>query len=540
MDLKTTLPYDEEYEASLTLEQNILDIGRLAIDLYKTTPPKFDSEEKQLQCQDNVKKLVKYCKDTTASLEQKWNTFNESKSLKTHRLDELYIPKEIKEHCQQFKIQDAITILGRIGDEKAHTMRAFLDAMFQYGENLNLSWEDYKAILSACFEGTLKQQFLIQKKDSLKDIVTWFDTVYHRPDEFHTLDKQLKKFCRYANEPVHIFLKRYDLLARRADSLLPSDQKFFTTNLHKQNLIELALQEPARTDYKKWKNRYFDGGFSISIEECTRQAGILEKYHNCIPTVKVPLYKDSSTAYANLNTTAEVHIATRAFQKTNPSSLLPHTELDKVIKRTKKPAPRTVIDPHRSSTQAPSYFNNRDAHSQNVNKRNLVKQPTVPFSTRPKFQPNRSLPSTTFRGRTLGKGSFQTPISKRLPYPRNIFSPPTPRPTGRSPFMPNKQTSIPSRFVKAPNSGGYPRIPPLVKPGAQNPAFFCLRCGIRKGGNRTAITSDHITRNCHFYPPCNTLCPFCLQVKGIEAYHEVNRCLSWKRQRSFRPQTPKQ
>lgn len=546
MDLNLALPYDEEYETQLQIEQNMLNIAKLTLDLQNSSPAKFKSEVENEACKDNVKVLSKYYKDTSEALAKKWQHFNEGKILKTHRKDDLIIPKDTKVHAVGFNIKDAIMILGHLTDEKSSQMRSFLDAMFQFGENLKLSHEDYKNIFAACFQGTLKQQFLMQKKDTFSAICTWFDTVYHRPDEFHTLDKQLKQFVRKSGEPIHIFLTRYELLAKKADSLLPNDQKFFTTKLHVQNLIELALQEPARTDYKKWKNRYFDGGFSTPLTECIRQAGIMEKYHNCIPNVDTPLYKDPTTAYANLNTHVELqsNVMTRTVQKNAQEPLLTLDNLSKPIRKKKRPALKSDIDPQRATSQVPSFY--RDS----LNKMNNPQRPP----TRPNFQTNPKRPpfltrnihrGGSYRGNQRGRGQpprnpmnrFQVP---QIPnYQRGSgrggfrrTGPPRGRlPYGANPRYNQRETAIPPQFFKQQQRSHLPyRNPTLVKPPSQPPGLYCLRCGVKKSSNKSPIINDHATRNCYLYPFCDTICPYCIQVSGIEAFHKMEHCLLKKRQ----------
>ena len=540
MDFKASLPYDEEYGQQLKAEENILKIARLTLDLHEANPPTYPEKKVAEGRKQTFLDLEKFYDAAVVDLDKKKTAYAESTILKTHRKDVLDIPADTKVHSTQFNLKDAITILGKVNEETSGNIRSFFDSMFDYGKNIKLSYADYKNILATCFEGKLKQQFLAQKDDDLKVIVEWFDTVYHRPDEFHVLDKQLKSFMREGNEAIHIFITRYKHTAKRADALLPSDQKFFTTNMHLQNVIEMALQGQARIDYKKWKNRYFDGGFTISLEECIRQAGLLERFHSCIPEKPVPLYQnvDPTSAYGTYNTNVDIQVnaLTRAGQKQAQQPMLTLNDLPKPAKRNvKKVTARNGIDPNRSSAQAPSFFNNRDSYSQ-MQRNRVGRAPTLPTVVkRPLPSLRQQTVSLPMKGRMVRQPQLaRTPLTSRQ-FGKGV-SPPTPRPQGRPrfPINGNRRTSLPQRFVR----GSYPRlapnIPPLVHQRQDRQPRYCLRCGVRKGANRSQIFSSHHTKDCYLYPRCDTLCPYCLQVNGIEAYHYATACRERWRDRSNR------
>ena len=312
MDLTpTTLSYDEEFKGRLDTEEQLVQVTRLCLDLVNKAnlEPAEDADEE-------VKKIYEELKESRKLVEKKNNNLAEavakknekyeaSKELRLTRLDEIYIPPCAEQNSQHFKITDVIHAVGKIGNERPIPMRLFLESLFQLGANLDFSENNYRTSLSACFEGELKSQFMSLKGEPFEEMIRWFDNVYHTPDDFSKYDESLANFERYADEPLRIFMKRYALLAKQADRLLPTEHKWYTTLIHRHNILHLATQEPARAVFGKWKNRTFNGGFTDQIDRCIEQAQEFEEVYNCVPRKSLIVSKQQAAnaykSYAQLN-----------------------------------------------------------------------------------------------------------------------------------------------------------------------------------------------------------------------------------------------
>ena len=221
---------------------------------------------------ENLEKYLEIVQNTyeknAKPLQDKMTELERAQRIRTVRKNDLILPDKFAAvNSRNFCLKDVVLLLGKIGPDNAHDMRHFLDSLISYGSTMNFSENDYKNSLSACFEGTLKEQYLDMRTESFEFISTWMDTVYNVPLDFRTAEKKIRKFFRRKDETITVFFKRYSLLAKKVDNLLPENEQFYTTIMHKLNLMEQVLLEPAKSEYVKWKDRFRDSALPNNFDE---------------------------------------------------------------------------------------------------------------------------------------------------------------------------------------------------------------------------------------------------------------------------------
>ena len=493
MDITPVAPIETELTEKLEAEQIVIDLANLSLQICTSLAldknaeaTEDDKSSAKTKLDSLIETVYKQYTTRAPKLLKSRTDFDNAKSVRAIRKKELELPKVKIEHSPDFNIREVVLFLGKIHPENAHEMRTFLESLIQYGENLEFSDDDFKNALNACFTGTLKQQFLLQKSDTFANIAKWFDTVYAEKRDFRTAEKDVKEFKRKKGESIEVFFKRYQLTAKVVDDFLPENEKFYTTTMHKLNLMEQVLLDPAKTEYIKWKDRYRDSALPNSFEDHLSVAYNSERYHGCLPTKDIPVSHSSRSNYAKLLSHENFIVETRSKKQFQP---LPVKKKPK--KRQTRPASAKAFDPSKSSGDRPAFYN---AHKQKPN--------PGPRITR----------------------SFDGPSHKPLVKQR----------------FPNKQfhtrPQIQPHFYHKSRVSNMPRVHArrkLDRNTNNKQGKFCLKCGVRKGADRTKLKFSHSSRDCRNYPTfCKTLCPFCLQVKGIEAYHPINQCRLKKKQQA--------
>ena len=500
MDITPIVPLEKELQKQLSNERSMLDIAQLSIQICNALKIEFTeaSKDERAKAIQEIEKYLEYVQkhydENAKDVQDKMTELTRAQQIRDVRKNDLVLPKTYAlVHSKNFCIKDVVMLLGKIGPENAHEMRHFLDTLISYGISMSFSENDFKNSLNACFEGTLKEQYLDMREESFKYISTWMDTVYNVPLDFRTAEKKIRKFFRRKDETITVFFKRYSLLAKKVDNFLPENEKFFTTTMHKLNLMEQVLLDPAKSEYIKWKDRFRDSALPNNFEEHLAVAYNCEKYHNCVPTKNINISHNGTSSYAKLMPAQESFVMTTR-SKTKETGQTPVvTSIPKAIKRTRKKVYKAShnkqIDPEKASGDRPSFFNAR--------KTKPNPGPTIPnkFHRTPPRQGNPKSPTK----------SFSTPKARTQP------------PRGKN-FQQKFPRVIARRKLFAGNS---PQ------------GTYCMKCGVKRGVDKTQIRFSHSSRDCRNYPSyCKTLCPYCLQVKGLEAYHPLDMCRQKKRQQS--------
>ena len=524
MDLDPTLPFENSYSDFVDQSKQFDDVTKLALTIARNLAIQFEDEGARKSYQTLVQDIETYDKKYSDLLTKHITTITESKDLKQKRQDELKLPEYADVSADCLYLKDIKDSVGMLNKSNVQHIKFFFHRLFLIGKQYKFSEDNYKTAFAACLEGPLLEEFIAMEQKPFSEIAQWYYRIYNRSVTFTHYDKELKNFRRYAKEPIDITMARYSVPASRADSMLPNLQKFFTTDMHKLDVLQRFLCEPAYSDFFKWRNRKLDGGFYTSYEDSLNKAVDIEKYHECYPTSEMSIRQEGQL-YGSLGHDAnsnvvQLNAAIKGRQK--KSSMMPYSR-----NRPSRPnpkAPNPSIDPIRSTAPRPSFYNNRKQ----------APNPVPPAATRPLQAPSRDQfmkerfdrvqqgpnpnrrPVNMFgrkRNWSNNTNRFQ-PNQNAGTFKRNSFR--------RNNSMRNNNNNRSfSRNLQTPHS--FNRLANLHKPVKNN--LYCLRCGISKDISRNKGT-DHTTSSCPHYRRYNSHnCTYCLTHKNLEAKHFARDCL---------------
>ena len=496
---------DNETERAIQYEYNITNLQKLTLqvcDLLSQDVEIPEDEtpeqkaERQKPLKDQMKKVMSGLRNHEEEAERRYLAYVAAENTKNTRLDQFTVPEVAEENSDYFSLKDVTQIAGKVDSNSCRQpgrMRAFISTLFQYGQTQAFSERQYKNALAVCLEGHLYEEYNHIRDKSLKDIIEWFDTVYHQPTDIAQLEAEMEKFVRRRNETVIVFFKRYDVLAEKTDALLPETQKYYSLPTHKLDLLIKVLQEPGKSEYIKWKNAMRKTCLPEDVEAHIKQAAYYEEYHNCLPTHDFSIHGDSPIKYGHKTRDVEAHTLTRSNAKSATSEDFKSIPYKGKRKSRTPSTPRSNIDPIKSTTDRPNFFLNRRSRSKSVDS-------------------PRSARNVTPKSNPIGFLRSRRPIIQ----PRRItFSPlPPSRSPHRNKFRGNPNRSIMKHHVR--------RV--FSQPMGRRPKY-CNRCGVKRGVDKTKVQGTHISRDCRFYKQYYPqMCPFCLQTKGLEAYHPLHLC----------------
>lgn len=468
-------------------------------------------------------------------LEQSKKILAESEAVRKSREDKLDIPDEQAVSLQDLNVKDLKSFVGTLDHSNASNIKAFFCRLFQYGKTVKYSHSNYQAALAACFQGTLLDQYFALEKTNMKfkEMAEWFYQIYYRPQNLRTFEEEMRNFQRLANEPLDVFLKRFQIVAEQADALLPSNQAYYTTDRHKLKIIEKVIQPPAKLEYLKWRGQQDDGGISYSFEKSVREATDLERYANCIPNANIAIDTlDVVTVnYMQLNTstpTAEANPAIKSKRFTSKANANPYGK------------GKSNIDPQRAGGPRATFYPSRSQSEPKQNPSPGGSQKGDAF--RPSMSRNFKFSSRGSRGR----GGFNRGSSRGSWRQGNRGGRASSEPAQFSYSNPsdytNMQRSSQPSYTNQGNRGGYRGGRGSYRGNRRNSGnfsnsrnntnqvrknWFCLKCGVYPDVEKTKrIGSTHTTRFCPMYRHFNNeFCSYCLGTKGLRANHHPKHCL---------------
>lgn len=526
-----TKSYDNWLKTELEREKDFIDSAFLAIKLEKSLSIRHDTEEEKRKHTEKLNSFKTSLAKRQASYAQKLQEYQEGETLRKKRLDEL--PKPVyananPERPTVFSSKDVKDTIGILNEDNSSTVKQFLLRLHQYGQTKDFTEEDYKTALSVCLEGRLLEEYMQQTSNTYSEIESWFYYVYHRPATLEHYEEVLKNFQRHAREPIDVFLTRYLLTAKSADSLKPSNEQYYTTEVNKILMVELSLIEPVRSAFVRWKNKRHDGGFGKKFEEILHKAKTMELEYNCIPKHDISVSLRGNTAH-NSHVIEQYAQPAMRLSDNRPKSK-PYTRPG-IMNKPQFKASVPKVDSVRATSQKPSFYlarNNAPIPTrlpQNTQVPQLIKSnnPGRVKNQQPAFNVAlRKQRINQNRYRNIGvNGAPSQSASSRNTY----------RPINRAKYLPQPIRQQPNVTVSRRPMNMRPQLKQkhrIVRKG-----LWCERCGTQKGSDSKTSGTDHTTPTCPYYKNWNEHnCSYCLSTKGLEAKHFARDCLQQPRNKS--------
>ena len=523
-----TKSYDRWLQNELEKEKDFIDSAFLALKLEKALHFKHDSEEEERKHNNKLIQFTASLNKRQDAYKQKLKEFKEGESLRKKRQDELPRPvfaDEDRERPTVFSSKDVKDTIGVLNEDNASSVKQFLLRLHQYGQTKNFTEEDFKTALSVCLEGRLLDEYMQQTSNTYIEIENWFYYVYHRPATLEHYEEVLRNFQRHAKEPIDVFLTRYLLTAKSADSLKPSNEQYYTTEVNKIMMVELSLIEPVRSAFVRWKNKRHDGGFGKKFEEILHKAKTMELEYNCIPKHDISVSLRGPVTQHSQMIDQFAQPAMR-LSDNRPKSK-PYSR--PILNKTQFKASVPKVDSVRATSQKPSFYLARNnaptptrltqpaqlnAKPQNSSK-NRVMQPAFNVALR-KQRINQN------RYRNIGVSGAQSQRASA----RNTY-----RPFNRAKYLPQPNRHQPNVTVS--NRPNMARSQLKQKHRIVRKGLWCERCGTQRGSDSKSAGTDHTTPTCPYYKNWNEHnCSYCLSTKGLEAKHFARDCLQQPRSKS--------
>ena len=568
MSTDPNLPVELAYEQSIKDDSHVVALSNMCKDLAETLAltDVLNEHQRQLVTQ-RVATLNETLPQREVDLARKQERLEQSRALKRNRRDQLVVPPDIPIDIlgqvpqAVVDVKDLKAFCGTLGKETAPAgIKNFFKKLFQYGGSKRYTYDNYKTALAACFCDELYDYLIGKETETFPEIARWFYRIYHRPEDIQSQTAKLRKFVRLALEPIDIFMDRYQVIATAVDALLPVEQRHYAGAMHRLQVLELAIQSPAKEEYRKWRDRQIEGGFWYSYESSLNKAMDLELCNSCLPTKSISL--DCVLALGSRE--SQKHNSVYGSNNAQP---LPDQNANPAIARRGGGRGRAPFVP----SSAPPNLDPNKAGSARA---------SFPYSSRGGAS---DASSTNRRGNRGRKGSFLSGLASSMkPAGRGgSFASRFPGHRGRggqqrggqqqqAPQQ-RPQYNAPTRQQQPLNDQQMPlqsRVPPsypaannqpagrgqgggnnfrgrgrgyggnsgrgnnfgagggnnLKSSSKINPKWWCVKCGVSKREKHRGDT--HTTPYCPFYPHFNTrCCSYCHDKLGIKAHHFPKFCL---------------
>ena len=297
-------------------------------------------------------------------------------TLRRAQEDALEIPADGEADYVALDFKQLKSAVGELRDDNKHLVKLFCHKLKTYGESNDWQHATYKVALSLLLSGELHDQYIHQNHKPLPEILQWFYDVYHRPDTLADIENSLSVFQRNAKEPIIICMKRYLLLADRADLHLPANMKHYSTERHLTKILISLVLEPAKTSLQNFVSYQLQQGVSVRYQDILQEADRKEKRYRCVPTTQINLV-DADMSLATVSF-SQLAVADSSPQSTSSD---PAPECNTAVRRDKSPRPspysvrnrtssplssQKPVDPVKHTGNRPSFYNSRDSVEKKV------------------------------------------------------------------------------------------------------------------------------------------------------------------------------
>ena len=519
-------------------ERFLLSIANLSLTLAQNAnlPERADwTEEEQEVYNDTFNYLTETLDEKQERYEDQRARFQESEVLRRVRKDALVMPDDL-EGNNRIPMKDLIESVGKVDENNTNDIKAFFRRLFQYGQNHDFSYNNYKIALSTCLQGKLYEEFIAMEEDEFPAIANWFYNVYNRPQELTDLEQKLRNFERKASEPIDVFMDRYIIPCKQADALMPEEHKHYSRDSNKLKVLRAAMLEPARKEFLMWLRNQFDGGLSYTYEDSLNKCWYLERYHQCLPKQPYIVSVDGQSLLEPVNSNVEegdeeAHPAMRTGRTNRSTDPYPVRNNNNKAADNNFPLP---VDPNRSFSNRTSFYNNKA--NKNKSNYNATNKSSFKRNNRNRDRQRGRSGANRSRGANNGNRGKRGNNSKWFVTPpqnsgnnnnnnSNYNNNPNNSSNYRQKNFPRQDNSQRGRGNSRGNNsnrgrgrssrGGYNSRSQLRQ------GWFCLRCGIYDGDMEKTkrLGSTHTTDYCPIYPTwSNEFCKFCLRY-GIKANH---------------------
>ena len=502
---------EDVYEERANMESNISEMAKLTLKMAKMVQPK-DKEIGELETK--IRDIQTNAEKKAAELKSK---VEQSNSVRMSKLDILKIPDNVSLDWKDTTVdlKELKSAVGPLNSQTAPHIKFWFEKLFTYAPKYD--HEQYKAALGSLAQDEILDQFMSIRHEPFAYIAKWLYDVHHQPNTVSDIEAKIKNFHRKKNEKIKATMKRYEVLAKTADSYYPKEQQIFDKDNNKIKILLDYMAEPAKSDLEDWRNSRLDSGFYSPYSLVIDIASDLELKHKCIPQEDVELSTIDINAIdinaldpRDFRSTKEIREARK-----NRRGNYKQSVKDKREKQMQERRLLDHVDPKRATAAKPSYYGDRNADS------NMVPEPTTDQHMAEPNQPypQQQQPEKPKYQKSFKKNGYQGKNNKKKYDGKKGSGGKSSPPTGQL---------IPYRGKE-----NYPRQqkPPIWKKGSgQNRQvlkhLYCSRCGIPKDPAQLEgfAGSDHQTSYCKVYSQYNPFgCSHCLS-RNIDARHYPDEC----------------
>ena len=554
-----TTPINVAYERYVNEEKHTIALSNICSSLAAIVLRSDHADEAQeATFRNELHKLNTSLAEKVSSIQEKQERLDKSKELSERRKDKIVLPLD-KSGATHFNLRDLKGFVGDLDKDPHTNFKPFYLRLKQYGENQDFSWENYKSALSACFDNELLEQYLQMENSSLDTILTWFWRVYHRPADIKIHETKLRTLERFSQEPIDVFMERYNLYAMQADKLLPPSEQLYTNTTHSVKIMEKALTGTAKKEFIKWRTRQMDGGLFFTYKDSVQKAVDIERDNSSLP--KQSFFIDCTNSSPEINQVELNAAISKPRQRYSPYTPQPRPNRAVVdhnkaqgnrasfyhnLKKTQN-QPNSFPAQGRNVSQGTNFgqawrkglatgMNNRKRRNnfsnfrQNKVRKQNFRNTRNNYNSNSNYNPQRSNANASFQ-------PFQT--SQRSTHLNQQFSNFGNRANANyksnSSNTYNKFGSQASNFRSksysrgnAYNNGNKPQYHQSGNQGNRKvKGRFCKYCGVHPDMDQAkSIGSTHSTTYCKLYRTWNpNFCDFCLKHKNLLANHYPKHCL---------------
>ena len=489
----------------------------------------MDPRERDRVKKDAVEKLKEINKkkeETQKDIDSRRKIYNASQRIQRVRKQDVLVPKDVGGNIDNLNVKQVTGYVGVVDDSNSEEIRNLFTKLFLYGarQKKKFSHADYKVVLGGCLRGKLYEEFLFLEERPLQQTVDWFIRVYGKSSTYNDCEVDMKNFKRLSNESITTTMDRYFMAAVKADRYLPRNERYFTTEMHSLQVIERALQEPALSEYRLWRDEQLEYGFEFCVANCLEEAARLEKKFKAIPKheVRVPVnvfeaYEPKSHSVNNLDSAIEANPIVKGNRPKHRANPYPA---------------KNIVDPQKSFSPRANFYRDRNkargqsnrGEQQGVGQTRLATPKAPNMNPNPGQGSNKSNPAYNNIGlKPSHFRTFSNPSgSNRGQYggKRNRWSSRHDGNKGNQSINTSRQNS----GTKRPRLQSSEYKPVKL---SRRKGWFCYKCGVHDDMEKTKdIGSDHMTPDCRNYIQwSNNYCHICM-ARGLKANHWPKFCLN--------------
>lgn len=496
----------ETLTSQIDNERELLDLTELALALTDNTLEDYENSGKKERLINRGIEVRTILNEKRESLKAKRNALEQTRILKERNKDSFIVPPDKENYTiNRVNVKEIKECIGILNDENKHSIKGWLMKIFNYGIMNRYSHFDYKTMFSTCTEGKIFQQFMELKDKPLQEIVDYLYKRYHVPKTLTSYKQSLENFVRNNGEGIEVFMTRYTLPAEKVDSMVPENERYYSTFGNKLRVLEKALCEPAKSEFIKWNEERNEECLYVTFKEILEKARIIEKTHNALPKENF-----SINGYEESNMDSNVSNICCSVSRISSNSHIPlRRRKERCVKCRNIDA---QIAPIRSAAPRTSFYNARDEKIHNQT--NSYEEANKKIKCKCKWCSEKLHVQNWYTPRTPRNRSSNQARRVRFNSVNKELKPK--KATNQVPMKNSK--------VSRPNKQFLPKKNIMHEPVVQR--WLCLRCGIGNEENKKKVGNDHRTRQCPYYARWNSHdCEICLKTKNIKAKHFAKDCL---------------